>query len=97
MPEDLETVLIAETAGLVPQPPPPGVELREVTERADLERIDELQAAVWGAGAGRYAGALAQERAADPDALAVVVAEAAGTIVSAGWVRFPARTGFGTL
>jgi GNAT superfamily N-acetyltransferase len=70
--------------------------LREVHDRIDLERIGELEAAVWGAGEDRYPAALEQELAADPAGLAIFVAEAAGVVISAGWVRFPSGTDFAT-
>jgi GNAT superfamily N-acetyltransferase len=95
--EELETVVIAETAALAGGGDvPAGVALREVHDRVDLERIGELEAAVWGAGEDRYPAALAQELAADPDGLAIFVAEAEGVVVSAGWVRFPSSTDFAT-
>ena len=40
---------------------------------------------------------LATEREADPEGLRIFVAEAGGTVVSAGWVRFPSGTEFATL
>jgi GNAT superfamily N-acetyltransferase len=95
--EDLETVVIAETAALADGgDAPAGVVLREVHDRIDLERIGELEAAVWGAGEDRYPAALEQELAADPAGLAIFVAEAAGVVISAGWVRFPSGTDFAT-
>jgi GNAT superfamily N-acetyltransferase len=95
--EDLETVVIAETAALADGgATPAGVVLRDVHDRVDLERIGELEAAVWGAGEDRYPAALEQELAADPAGLAIFVAEAAGVVISAGWVRFPSGTDFAT-
>ena len=46
---------------------------------------------------GWLADSLEKERAADPDALTIVVAESAGEVVCAGWVRFVAGTEFATL
>ena len=95
--EELETVVIAETAALAEGGGVPvGVELREVRERIDLERIGKLEAAVWGSDESWYPDTLGQELAADPDGLAVFVAEAGGVVVSAGWVRFPSGTDFAT-
>jgi GNAT superfamily N-acetyltransferase len=97
VPEELETILIAETAALAnPGPAPAGIVLREVFDRADFERIGEMEAAVWGSGRNWYAGALEQELAADPAGLAIFVAEAGRVVVSAGWVRFPSGTEFAT-
>ena len=97
VPEELETVVIAETAALAGHSPSPaGIVLREVFDRADFERIGALESAVWGSGGSWYPSALEQERAADPACLAVFVAEADGAVVSAGWVRFPSGTEFAT-
>lgn len=95
--EELETVVIAETAALTDGGgPPAGVVVRQVFDRVDLERIGELEAAVWGSGQTRYPELLEQELAADPAGIAIFVAEAGGVVVSAGWVRFPSRTDFAT-
>jgi GNAT superfamily N-acetyltransferase len=97
VPEELETVVIAETAALADAGPvPAGIELREVFDRTDFERIGAMEAAVWGSARGWYASALEQELAADPAGLAIFVAEADGVVVSAGWVRFPGGTEFAT-
>ena len=97
--EELETVVIAETAALADGAPAPrGVVLREVGHRVDFERIGELEAAAWGhSGESWYPATLEQELAADPAGLAIFVAEADGLVVSAGWVRFPSGTDFATL
>jgi GNAT superfamily N-acetyltransferase len=97
--EDLETVVIAETAALLDETHAPGgVALREVGDQVDLERIGELEAAAWGhGGESWYPTALEQELAADPSGLAIFLAEADGLVVSAGWVRFPSGTEFATL
>jgi GNAT superfamily N-acetyltransferase len=97
VPEDLETVLIAEADDVPAGAPPDGVRLREVRDRPDLERIDDLAEVVWGEDERWHADGLGQELAADPGAIAVVVAEADGVVVSAAWARFPAGTHFATL
>ena len=95
--EESETVVIAPVDGIAGEPRlPDGVRLRDITARADLEKIDGLEAAVWGEdeeGAG-YADFLESELAVDPDALAVVVAEAGDKVVCAAWVRFLEGTEF---
>ena len=95
--EDLETVVIAEVAALPEVPAPAGADVRQVNERADFERIAELERAVWGHDDDWYADAFEQELAGDPDGLAIFVAEAGDRVVSAGWVRFPSCTEFATL
>jgi GNAT superfamily N-acetyltransferase len=96
VPEELETVLIGEAAGVPEAPEPAGVALREVRERRDLERLDDLAAVVWPGDGRRRADGLAQELAAGADGIAVVVAEAGGAVVCAAWARFPAGTEFAT-
>ena len=96
--EELETVMIAETAALAGGGGTAGgVALREVRERKDFARISEMEAAVWGSDESWYADTFEQELAADPAGLAVFVAEADGVVVAAGWVRFPSGTDFATL
>ena len=68
-----------------------------MTERADFERIAAMEEAVWGDDHGYLAASLANLRAADPEALVVVVAEAGDEVVCAAWMRFPPATEFATL
>jgi GNAT superfamily N-acetyltransferase len=97
-PEDLETVVIAPVASVVGEPRlPEGVSLREVEGRADLDRIAELQSAVWGHEHSWLPESLEEERAVDPDALTIVVAEADDAMVCAAWARFVRGTEFATL
>jgi len=96
--EEQETVVIAAIADLdLSTQPPDGVTLREVHERSDLDRIEAMEAEVWGDDGATHADDLEREQAADPDQLRIVVAEAGDIVVSAGWIRFPAGTEFGTL
>ncbi|MEO8476920.1 MAG: GNAT family N-acetyltransferase [Actinomycetota bacterium] len=100
VPEEVETVMIAPIADLATSPTltQAGVTLREVSERADLERIGALEEAIWQDGqVGQLPDALEEELAVDPDAMAIVVAESGGEILCAGWVRFVAGTDFSTL
>jgi ribosomal protein S18 acetylase RimI-like enzyme len=94
-----ETVVIAGVAD-VPEAPRTvaGVTLREVGSRADLERIAALEEAVWeDDGHDWLPDGLGAELAADPEGLRIVVAEAAGQVVCAAWVRFEHGTAFATL
>ena len=98
VPEDQETVVIARVAAIAGLPQPSeGVSLREVTDRGDFDRIAALEGAVWGAEHHGLADMLEAELEADADGLAIVVAEAAGEVVCAGWVRFERGTEFATL
>lgn len=76
---------------------PGGVTLREVTDRADFERIQALESAVWGGDEDWVVDMLASERAADPASLTVVAAEAGGSVVCAAWIRYAYGTDFATL
>ncbi len=96
--EEEETVVIAPVSEIAGRPQlPEGVSLRDATGRPDLDRIAALEQAVWEADHGLLAESLEAERDADPDALAIVVAEAGAAIVCAGWVRFERGTDFATL
>jgi len=98
-PEPTETIMIGDLASIdLGARPPDGVVLREITERSDLRGIAALEDAVWGEeGTIGWLDHLGAEREADPDRLAIFVAEAGDVVVSAGWIRLPENTGFGTL
>ena len=99
VPEDLETVVIAPVAKVAGEVSlPDQVSFREVTHRADLDRIGAMEDAIWRDDrAGWLPDSLEAERAADPDAMTIVVAESADEFVCAGWVRFVSGTDFATL
>jgi GNAT superfamily N-acetyltransferase len=98
VPEERETVVIAPVAAVAAEVRlPEGVLLREVTARADLDRIAAFEESVWADDRGWLAGMLDAERAVDPSALTIVVAESGPTIVCAGWVRFLRGTEFASL
>ncbi|MEV1144188.1 GNAT family N-acetyltransferase [Micromonospora sp. NPDC049799] len=98
-PEPEETVVIGPAAPLAAALPvvPEGVRLREVTARADLERIAAMEEAVWNSDRSHLVTGLEKEIAADPHSITVVVAEAGDEVVSAGWVRYVPGTAFATL
>jgi len=98
--EPTETCVVGLVAAMAGEPVlPDGVALREVTERADFERIAGLEKAVWGEDGQEswLPDMLESERAVDPDSLTVVVAEAGDTVVCAAWIRYEGDTEFGTL
>src|SRR5689334_18275474 len=99
VPEEPETVLIGLAADLASPPnPPDGVLLRPVTERADLERIAQLQSTVWGGDSWEWlADDLAGRLAANPSGLDILVAEAGSTVVSAAWLVYRPDTDFAGL
>jgi GNAT superfamily N-acetyltransferase len=102
-PQERETVLIGPIAPIAAQrfALPAGVRLREVTAEKDLERIARMEEAVWGEDRTWLVHGLQAELAADPSALTILVAEteeeAGGEVVSAGWIRYLAKTEFVTL
>jgi GNAT superfamily N-acetyltransferase len=109
--QEQETVVVGPVAPLAATMPvlPVGVRLREVSARADLDRIARMEEAVWGDSRGWLADSLEKEIAADPQAVTVLVAEAvaadapegppgaADELIAAGWVRYLSGTGFATL
>lgn len=99
VPEDLETILIVPVTAVAGDVlTPEGVTLRAVSERADLDRIGAMEEALWHDDrAGWLPDALAAERAVDPDAMTIIVAEAGEELICAGWVRFVTGTDFATL
>ena len=100
VPEETETVVIAPLAEVASEPRlPEGVTLREATSRADFVRIAGLEQAVWGDHGQEtwLVEMLESERAVDPNAITIVVAEAGATVVCAAWIRFEGATGFATL
>lgn len=99
-PEELEAIVIGPVAPLAAAPVRdiPGVRLREVSERADLDRIALMEEQVWGDGSRDWlAEALEKEQRASPGTVVFVVAEADGRVVSAGWTRYLPGTEFATL
>jgi GNAT superfamily N-acetyltransferase len=98
VPEDVETVVIAPVAAIATEPRLlEGVTLREVSERADLDRATALGMSMSPDESAGLADDLEAELAVDPDALAIVVAEAGEIVVCAGWARFVPGTDFVTL
>ena len=98
VPEDMETIVVARVDSVAGEPSlPEGVSLRQVTSRADFERIGVLERAVWGEENDWLPDMLESEHAVDPDALTVTVAEADATIVCAAWIRYERGTEFATL
>jgi hypothetical protein len=99
-PEENETVVITSVAAIAAAVQlPDDVSLREATTRADYERIAGLEKAVWGDHGQEtwLVEMLESERAVDPDAITIVVAEAGATVVCAAWIRFELGTEFATL
>jgi GNAT superfamily N-acetyltransferase len=97
-PEPTETIVIAPLALVAGEPRlPDGVLLREVTARADFDRIAAMENRVWDEDHGYLADTLEGQQAADPDSLTVVLADAGEVTVCAGWIRYERGSEFGTL
>lgn len=97
--EPAETLVVLDLERFEPPGRPlEGVTIREVGPRG-LDGVLALNASVYGdpAGARWLVDSLAAEMTAAPDALRVWVAEAGGEAVSAGWLRTPEGTAFGSL
>ena len=87
VPEESETVMVAETARMVTSlSTPPKVTITAVHDKNDFDRISELQAEVWGGDFAWLAADLHDRQTAAPDDLVVFVAEAGGRFVSAAWL-----------
>jgi GNAT superfamily N-acetyltransferase len=98
VPEEQETLLIARAAEIATGPGLPGsVDLRQVTEIEDLQRMEEMEHEIWGSSPKGMAERLKAELVADPAGLTVVVAEAGGEVVCGAWIRFEEGTEFVTL
>jgi ribosomal protein S18 acetylase RimI-like enzyme len=101
VPEEVEALVIGEVDAVVTAcgdvAPPPGVVVREAEGDADFAGIGGLLAAVWGEPDDDHVAGLRAEKAADPDALRILVAVAGEQVVSAAWARFHAGTEFASL
>jgi hypothetical protein len=99
--EDRETVLVARAdelaAGGAPRPLADGVTLRQTTDPDDLRRVGAMLSAVWGTDMQWLGADLAARIEAAPDQIAVLVAEAAGEVVSAAWLVHRPGTQFAGL
>ncbi|TWD84765.1 acetyltransferase (GNAT) family protein [Kribbella amoyensis] len=96
VPEDRETVLVAESADIVQRlqgrESVEGIALRLVTERADFERIAAMESAVWGEDWSWLADDLVRRQ--ETGLTDVYVAEADGQVVSAAWAVYKKDTEF---
>jgi len=98
VPEERETVVIAPAASIASDPAlPEGVTLRQVSERADLDRIARFEGTISGGDHGWLADMLEGDQTASPESLTITVVEAGEEIVCAGWVRFATGTDFASL
>jgi GNAT superfamily N-acetyltransferase len=95
---EVETVVIGPAEQVTAEPAlPAGVRLRRAVDHADFEGVADLQTEIWQEDWSWLAGDLAERQAADPDDLAVFVAEVGSRLVSAAWVLRSPGTDFATL
>ena len=98
VPEERETVVVAETVRLYAEPVlPAGVTIRQVGARADFEGIAALQSEVWDEDHAWLAGELETSVLSAPGDVLVFVAEAGGQIVSSCRLEFVPGTDFAGL
>jgi GNAT superfamily N-acetyltransferase len=84
---EVETVVIGPAEQLTEEPAlPAGVRIRRVSDRVDLDRIGALHTEIWNEDWNWLADDLAERQSADPDDLAIFVAEAGSRLVSAAWL-----------
>jgi GNAT superfamily N-acetyltransferase len=95
---EIETVVIGLAEELTHAPAlPAGVRLRQVSEQPDFDQIGALHTEIWKQDWSWLAAELAELQAADPDDLAIFVAEAGSRLVSAGWLVRSPGSDFATL
>jgi GNAT superfamily N-acetyltransferase len=95
VPEDQETVVIGRAEQMAVEPVlPDGVASREVRADVDLHRIAAMEDAVWGEDKSTAEDLSRRVAAGDTD---VIVAEADGEVVSAGWAVYKPGTDFAGL
>jgi hypothetical protein len=99
--EDPESLVIGPVESVVAAcataPAPTGVTIRPVASDADWAGIGAVHQEVWGRDGDHWVDGLRDEVTAVPETIDVLVADAGGVIVSAGWVRFHAGTDFASL
>lgn len=96
--EPAETLLVAEIAEIaLDVPPPPGVELRAVVDKQDVEALVSVNDAAFGGDRSAMGRTLLAGLARHPRTTEAVVAWAGETPISAGRVEFHAGTDFASL
>lgn len=98
VPEESETIVIGEATALVGAgETPDGITIRATTDPADLHRIAAMESEVWGADWSWLADDLLDRVDSAPTNIVVLVAEAAGEVVSAAWLVVMSGTEFAAL
>lgn len=98
VPEERENLVIGRVADMdLTAQPPPDVTLREVRSRRDTDRMAELLTLVSGDDRSFLSQAFFKDAAANPGDVVLLVAEAAGQVVSTARVNLVPGTQFATL
>jgi GNAT superfamily N-acetyltransferase len=98
VPEERETVVIGDARQMAVEPVlPDGVQLRQVHEPGDFERIAAMESEVWDDDFSWMAQDLHARVQTSPHEIVVLVAEADGQVVSAAWLVFKPGTEFAGL
>jgi GNAT superfamily N-acetyltransferase len=98
VPEPTETVVVGVATDLAHDPVlPDGVTMRAVHDRADLERIAAMETRVWSDDRSWHADDLAARVTDAPQDIVILVAEASGDVVAAGWIVFTPGADFAGL
>lgn len=98
VPEEEETLIIGLAADLTSAgETPDGIAIRVTTDVADLYRIAAMESEVWGADRSWLADDLRDRIESAQETIVVLVAEAAGEVVSAGWLVILPGTEFAGL
>jgi GNAT superfamily N-acetyltransferase len=98
VPEDEETVLVAEAAAVAAEPRlPDGVTIRELTGEAGVAELFAIHDAVFGSDATRLRAELTARVRSAPHTLAMVAAYYDGAPVAAARIEFPAGIEFAGL
>jgi GNAT superfamily N-acetyltransferase len=97
--EGPETVMIGmcEEISNISGPSPAGVSIRQAWSPQDMSRISAMESEVWGEDWGWLADDLNARLRKDGNAIVVLVAEAGGKVVSAGWAVHKKGTEFAAL
>ncbi|NUR95705.1 MAG: GNAT family N-acetyltransferase [Kribbellaceae bacterium] len=101
VPEEEECLLIGDIAELPAEVVlPDGIRIREITERADLERMQAMEEEVWGYSHDWLPDALSRDLADADEPAVVIVAETDEDdpkVVCGSWIRFHTGTDFASL
>jgi GNAT superfamily N-acetyltransferase len=97
-PDPVETVLVAEIAGLALEPDPPaGVDLVPVTGQKEADALVTVHDQVFGGSHEAIGRAVLRGLGPQPAPVAAVIAVAGDTPVAAGRVEFPAGSDFASI